>query len=241
MARPVIAWSFSALQMFEQCPRKFWAVKIGKKVNDENQYNIQGDDEHQSIQHYASKGIPLPASVSALAPLIDKLNAAPGEKYIEHKLCVNEQLLPCRWNDWDTVWVRSAGDYIKVNGAHAWYFDWKSGKKKSADDTEDQAELTSALLMAHFPAVTKVTSGMVFYRHNHMNPHVLHREDLGRVWNGYFTRVEVLKQAKLTDNWPTNPTPLCGWCPYMECPFNKTTERLAFERANPGIKWKWKP
>lgn len=241
MARPVIAWSFSALQMFEQCPRKYWAVKVGKKVNDENQYNVQGDDEHQSIQHYAGKGIPLPATLVGLAPLIDIANAKPGERYVEQKLCLTADFKPCKWNDWDNVWVRGAGDYVKVHGEKAFYLDWKSGKKKPGEETEDQAELTSALIMAHFPQVNHVASGIVFYRHNHMNPHAVSRADLPRVWNGFVTRVKAMEQAKLQDAWPTNPTPLCGWCPYLECPFNRMKERLAHEQANPGVKWKWRP
>lgn len=241
MTKPVIAWSYSALSMYEQCPRKFWAVKIGKKVNDENRSNVQGDDEHQSLQHYASKGIGLPSTLAALKPVVDKLNALPGEKYVEQKLCLTAQFVPCSWNDWNNVWVRGAGDYVKVNGERAWYWDWKSGSKKGTDDTEDQAELTSALIMAHYPGVNKVVSGIHFYRHNQINPHVLERNELPRVWNGYISRVHALEQAKLTDNWPTNPTPLCGWCPYEACQFNRQRERLAFELANPGQKWKWRP
>lgn len=241
MARPLIAWSFSALNMFEQCPRKYWAVKIAKRVNDENQYNVGGDDEHQSLQHYASKGIMLPANLADMKKVIDVANAKPGEKYVEQKLCLTQQLTPCRWNDWDNVWVRGAGDYVKVNGEKAFYLDWKSGKKKSSDDTEDQAELTSALIMAHYPAVNVVYSGILFYRYNTLNPHVAHRTDLPRIWNGYHTRVKALEQAKVNDDWPTNPTPLCGWCPDVVCPFNRMQERVAFEQANPGQKWKWKP
>lgn len=234
MARPVIAWSFSSLNMFEQCRRKYWAVKIAKRVNDENQYNVQGDDEHQSLQHYAKGASGLPSTLIELKPLIDKINAAPGERYVEQKLCLTQQLVPCKWNDWDTVWVRGAGDYVKVNGPRAWYFDWKSGKKKSVDDTEDQAQLTSALIMAHHPGVQKVTSGIVFYRWNQMNPHVVHRADLGRIWNGYISRVRAMEQAKLTDDWPATPNPLCGWCPYMACPHNTVEARLKREREKNG-------
>ena len=234
MARPVIAWSFSALQMFENCPRKYWAVKIGKQVNDENQYNMQGDDEHQSIQHYAAKGIPMPATLAPMKVLIDKLNAIPGEKYVEQKLSLTAEFLPCKWNDWDNVWVRGAGDYIKVRAPNAYYFDWKSGKKKSADDTEDQAELTSALIMAHHPAVNAVTTGILFYRHNHLNPHITRREDLPRIWNGYIARVKALETAKLTDNWPATPNPLCGWCPYMACPHNTVAQRIERDKKKAG-------
>lgn len=230
MTKPVIAWSFSALQMFENCPRKYWAVKIGKKVNDENQYNVQGDDEHQSIQHYAGKGILMPPALEPIKLIVDMANAKPGEKYVEQKLSITQQLVPCKWNDWDNVWCRGAGDYIKVNGENAFYLDWKSGKKKSGDDTEDQAELTSALLMAHHPKVNKVVSGIVFYRWNQMNPHVVHRSDLGRIWNGFIGRVKEMETAKLQDYWPATPNPLCGWCPYKACPHNTMDERLERER-----------
>ncbi len=229
MARPAVAWSYSALSSFENCPRKYWATKIAKVVSDINRANTQGDDDHQSIEHFMKSGMPLVTHLKQAQPLFDKIKAAPGEAYVEYSMTLTEQMVPCRWNDWDNAWVRGAGDYVKINGSVATYFDWKSGKPRS--DVEDQVDLTSLLLFRHFPQVQVVRGGMVYYNHGKMTPHTVNRTDESRLWNGFISRVEVLKSAKREDNWPATPNPLCGWCPYMACPHNKVEERLAREAA----------
>jgi hypothetical protein len=237
MTRPIIAWSYSALTMFENCPRKFWAVKIEKCVNDANAYNMRGDEDHQALQHALQKGLRLPPHLQTLSPLIDKLRAAPGEQFVEYQMCLKQDLTPTRFKDWDNAWVRGAGDYVKVNGATATYIDWKSGKPRT--EVEDQIELTALLLFQHFPAVTRVNGALYYYNHGKMPPHVVERSDASRLWNGFYARVREMEQAKQSDSWPTNPNPLCAWCPYSACPHNKTEHRLAAEAR--GERYRWTP
>lgn len=228
MTRPIIAWSFSALSTFENCPRKYWAVKVAKLVSDINSDNLEGDADHQAFQHHFSKGLPLPSKLAGLQPLADKLRAAPGEKYIEYAMCLKQDFKPTHFKNWDEAWVRGAGDFIIVNGDKAKYFDWKKGKFRESDD---QIELTALLLFSHFPAVQQVSGGLVFYNAGRVHPHIVNRSDAPRLWNGYISRVRDMEQAKLNDAWPVNPNPLCGWCPYKACPHNTVEERLRREAA----------
>lgn len=238
MPRPIIAWSYSGLTNFEGCARRFWATKVAKIVNDSNQYNMAGDSEHKSIEGRMKRGSPLHPGIAGLEPLMQKLAAAPGQQYVEYSMSLTQDLKPCKWNDWDNVWVRGAGDYVKVNGARANYWDWKSGKVRELN--EDQIDLTALLIFQHFPEVEEVTGALVYYRHGHITPPVtVNRSAAGVLWNGFISRVKEMEQAKLQDNWPTNPHPLCGWCAYLQCPFNKVAEREAAEAQ--GLKWKWKP
>lgn len=232
--RPLVAWSFSALSMFENCRRKYWAVKVAKKVSDANQYNISGDNEHQSIQHHLQKGMALPPSLQPLQPLFDQVRAAPGEQFVEYSMCLKQDFTPTKGNNFAEAWVRAAADYVKVDGAKATYLDWKSGKPRSGEEVESQIELTSLLLFRHFPAVQQVNGGLVYYRHGKVTPHIVRRSDEPLLWNGFISRVKAMEQAKLEDNYPANPNPLCGWCPYLECAHNKVEERLARERAKAG-------
>lgn len=237
MARPIIAWSYSGLTNFEGCPRRFWATKVKKLVNDSNQYNMAGDVEHKSIEGRLKRGAPLHENIAGLEPLMAKISNAPGEGYVEFSMSLTQQFVPCKWNDWNNVWVRGAGDYVKIHGNKAFYLDWKSGKVR--DLSEDQIDLTSLLLFAHFPQVEQVTGSLVYYRHGHITPPVtVGRSAASQLWNGFITRVKEMEKAVIEDNWPTNPHPLCGWCAYEACPFNKVAERLAVEAQ--GLKWKWK-
>jgi hypothetical protein len=226
--KPIQPWSYSALNTFENCPRKFWATKIAKIVSDVNNANYVGDVEHQAIQHYLQKGLMLPPEVVSFKPLLDKIKAAPGQQYVEYAMCLKQDMTPTRFKDWNEGWVRGATDYLKVNGAKAYYFDWKSGKYRVS---EDQIELMALMIFRHFPEVQQVNAGLVFYKAGRVHPHIVYKTDEPTLWNGFISRVRDLEQAKLTDNWPATPNPLCGWCPYKACPHNTTDERLAREAA----------
>lgn len=217
MTRPVIAWSFSALSTFKNCPRKFWATKIAKVVSDVNQYNAKGDQEHASFENYLKKGLLLPESARHHQPMLDKLAALPGEKYYEFKMTLDTNMVPCKWNEFDIAWVRGAADFLNVFGDKANHFDWKSGKYRPSDE---QLELVALLVFRHFPEVNQVNGGLVFYKEHKIHPHIVRRSDEPRLWNSFISDVKQLEEAKQTDNWPATPNPLCGWCPYKACPHN---------------------
>jgi len=226
--KPLFAWSYSGLSMYENCPRKYWAVKI-KKVDDGNAYNRQGDGEHVSIERFFKMNMPLAEVLLPLQPLFERIRAAPGETYTEQQLCIDERFVPCKYKDWDNAWLRGAGDLVKVNGSVATYFDWKSGKVRK--EIEDQVDLTGLLLLRHYPAVQTIKAGVLYYRHGVMVPHIVQRADEQRLWNSFFARLAPLKESYETDSWPATPNPLCGWCPYRACPHNTTAEREARDAA----------
>lgn len=221
MTKPIIAWSFSALETFENCPRKFWATKIAKKVSDANTYNRAGDFEHRAFEDYTKKGLPLPASVQPFQPLLDRVRAAPGEKLYEHKMTIDAQFQVCDWRDGNRAMVRAAADMLIINGSKATYLDWKSGKFRPKDD---QIELTSLMVFRHFPQVQQVAGGLVFYRYQQVHRHIVHVADAPALWAKFLARAAALEQAKKADEWPAKPNPLCAYCPYKECPHNTNKE-----------------
>lgn len=232
MAKPAVAWSHSALDMFENCPRKYWAVKVGKVVSDDNANNLQGDAEHKAIEKSLKSGVPLgkvsfvfdPATgakaevdMSGFNPVLDKLRAAQGEKFYEYQMTLDPNFLPCGWKDWNRAWVRGAADLLVINGPLASYFDWKSGKLRKSNA---QIETTSLLVFRHFPHVQTFKGALVHYRFNQMHTHTVHRSEESALWQDRMARVAKIEKAKATDNWPATPNPLCAWCPYAGCPSN---------------------
>jgi PD-(D/E)XK nuclease superfamily protein len=228
-AKRPVNWSYSVLSMFENCPYKYWAVKIAKKVSDVNQWNLAGDEDHQSIKLYMKKGIALAPALAGLKPMFDKIKAAPGERYIEYDMALDANFTPCGYKDWNKAWVRAAGDYVVVDGTTARYFDWKRGKYSESDD---QITLTSLVLFQHFPAVERVVAGLVFYNKGRLYPHVVNRVDMTLLWNGYLGRVKELQAAVNADHFPKTPNPLCAYCPVMDCQHNSVEARLKREREN---------
>ena len=79
MARPVIAWSYSAIQSYENCPYKFWATRVGKIVSDVNKANADGANDHEAFEHYVGRNRALPSHLERFRPALDMLKRADGE------------------------------------------------------------------------------------------------------------------------------------------------------------------
>lgn len=229
MARPVFAWSYSTLTLFENCPRKFWAVKIAKVVSDDNKYNRRGDNRHKLVAGYLKGATGLPPVVASLRPLLDKVKHAPGEMYVEYEMTLTNEFVPTRWKDWDNAWVRAAADVLKVHDTRAVYIDWKDGKP---GDPEDQIQLTSLLAFQYFPKVDTFVGSAVYWNHDTVSePTMVTRQQIGTLWASYQARVAKVERAILTDHFPPTPNGLCGYCPYRECQYNTAAQREAREAA----------
>lgn len=220
MARPV-AWSYSALSMFENCPRKYHAVKIAKTFSDANKFNMRGDDEHKCFDYYLKGRSPLPATLQKFQPMLDKFRSAKGELYSEFQMALTEAYKPCSFKDWDNAWVRSVADLLIVIGDTAVMTDWKTGKVK---DEPDQMQLAAGLIFQHFPAVNTVRSAYMFIHHNATVPYTFTRQQVPDIWGNFLPRVKRLTLAVKTDEWPATPNPLCRFCPVKTCPHNTNPE-----------------
>jgi RecB family exonuclease len=222
--RPIIAWSFSALNTFENCPRKFWATRVQKLVSDYNKDNTKGDDEHKCFDAYLKKATPLPASIAGFTPALQVVQRMPGQLYSEYSMALTQRLEPCKGTDWDVVWSRSIADVLVVDGSKATMIDWKFGKvpKEYKDQNPaDQMEIAAAHVWRLFPAVNEVRTIYSYMYHNTNKPFDFQRAaDEARIWNSLMPRVRSLEKAKALDLWPATPNPLCGWCPYGQCPHN---------------------
>lgn len=218
--KPVVAWSFSALDTFENCPKKYFATKIAKTHSDVNEYNKEGAENHKSFEDFLRKGRPLPEKHLHHTPMLEKVKAAPGQLYVEYDLTIDNQFVPCRTTDWDRAWLRVKADAMKVNGAYGLGFDWKWAKPK---DDSRQAEITALAAFQHFPDMQTFRFTYAFIGDKHpkdLMPYEFTRAEIGKLWNEWGPRVRKLEQAKLADSWPAKPNPLCGWCPVGNCGHN---------------------
>lgn len=219
--KPIVAWSFSVLEMFENCAFKYWWVRIAKKGSDINKWNASGDREHDHFQQYLKMGLQLPAELSSYTPMLDRIKAAPGQMLVEPKMAIDLNFAPCRGNDWDRVWLRVNSDVLVINGSKAAYFDWKSGKVYPKDD---QIELTALMLFQQYPEVQQVNGGLVFYKHGKVHPLIVRREQAPLLWNSFIARVKEMELAIKSDHFPKTQNPLCDYCPVHDCQYNSNPD-----------------
>ena len=217
------AWSYSSLQLFETCPRKFQALRITKEVKEpENEALRWGNWLHKQFEQYirASGKFVIPKELEKYRKLLDTVIAQPGEKYAEYEVCLSPQLKMLSWYD-KGAWSRGKLDVLIINDTKATVLDWKTGKPK-ADDT--QAKLFALYVFTLFPHVEEVSSGFVWLGEGVTNPIDLRtyvRRDQTDLWNEFLPRIRVYEDAHTNNQWPERPSGLCKrHCPVTSCPHN---------------------
>lgn len=210
------AWSYSSLNMFEQCPRKYLHVRLLKDVTDEpGQAALDGTRMHKAAEDYIRDNTPLPPDLDHLRPILDRLAVVPGEKLVEQRLAVTAGLEPCEFFD-ANVWARGVVDFAVVGRREALAVDYKTGRKK---DDFDQLMLMAAMLMAKYEHIERVRAAYLWLKTQELTSAVYTRDDVRGIWVNFLPRVARIDIAAREQKYPCRPSPLCGWCPVNTCNF----------------------
>ncbi len=212
------AWSYSALDSYELCPKKHWAEKIGRIVKP--QRSTVGDYGAEAHKHFEKRLIsskPLPLDLRHHESVLAKLAAAPGEGMPEQKLALNRDFKPTGFFD-DDVWVRGIIDFVKVNGQHLLVIDHKFGRMKEGFD---QIDLMVAIMFCYMPEINTATGAYYWAKEKKLTRKKYTRNNGPAIWNGFLPRVKQMENAKKNDEFPARPNFLCKrHCPVKSCPYN---------------------
>jgi hypothetical protein len=218
-----ITWSYSSLKTFEQCPKKYYHLKVVKDVKDEgSEATLYGQELHKAAEDYIKEGKPIPPKFGYIQETVDAIKNIPGEKHCELKLGVRKTdtgYEPCGFFDKD-VWWRGIGDVIVVQDELAFSLDYKTSKNAKYADLK-QLDILAAALFTHFPQVKKIKSALAFVVSNEF----VHKEHFAEMRDSYFAAFEPdldrLATAQETGVWNTNTGPLCKFCPVVSCEHNR--------------------
>lgn len=209
------AWSFSALDMFEKCAKKFYHLKVAKDVKEpDNQWQADGKFVHEALFKRVTEGVPLPVQLRHMEGMAQRFADAPGEKHGEMRLALNDKFEPRDFFAKD-VWVRAVLDLLIIRDGHAVLVDWKTGKRK---DRFDQLKLSAAVLSRFMPEIESFKLAFVWLKDNEVSGMDIRKDELKQVWLDFMPRAAAIDEAKKTTNFPADPTPLCGYCPVTDCP-----------------------
>ena len=208
-----LSHSFSAIKLFENCPKRYYLQRVTKEIKDEGgEASLYGNRIHEALEARL-KGAELTPETSnyeTLCRAVDKMAASPNARlFVEHKLALNENLTPTRWFAKD-AWFRSVLDVLVVREDQAIVMDWKTGKRKP-DFT--QLRMFALQVFKHFPDVSEVTSTFVWLKDMAMDSEVYKRGDLSVMWEELLSRTNRIYQAMESGNWPARPSGLCRFCP----------------------------
>jgi hypothetical protein len=202
MAKPVIAWSHSALNKFETCPKQFFHLRVKRDFKEEeNEHLRYGKKVHKALDLRISQGKKLPMELTHLEPVCQSFCDRKGEILTEQQLALDGNFEPCDWFD-PNAYVRAVLDLVVFSEEKPSVFigDWKTGAKISDDFSEF---FRLAFLY------TKTKSILT---------DALHRDDIGDVWAENLQKVRRLEKAVQTTEFPARPSGLCRrHCPIRTC------------------------
>jgi len=216
----VTAWSYSSIKTFDQCPKKYYHLKVAKDVKDvPHEAAIYGTDVHAAAEEYVKNGTPVPKKYSVIAPLVETLAKFPGDKYTELKLGLEQTCGGYSGCDFfaDSVWYRGIVDLLIVNGTTAHLIDYKTGKNAKYADMK-QLDLMAGAVFVHFPEVEKIKSALAYVVSDEFIKKTHTKENLETYLSVFAPQLEALDAAHENGVWNPKSSPLCGWCPVEECP-----------------------
>jgi RecB family exonuclease len=214
-------WSYSSLDLFKQCPQKYYRLRVLKDVKDPPAEHLNyGLAVHKAAEDYIGKGVPIPEKyVAILKTPLDRLNAMEGEKHCELRLGLTQGLEPCGFFAPD-VWWRGVADLIIINNDSAYVVDYKTGKSSKYADTK-QLELLSLAVFKHFPQVKKIKGGLLFVVANDLIKANYEQDKAGVYWTKWLEDTGRLEAAITNDVWNAKPNFTCRqYCPVHDCQHN---------------------
>jgi hypothetical protein len=213
------AWSYSSIKTFDQCPKKYFHLKVVKDVKDEAGPEADyGTEFHEAAELFVKNGAPIPPKFKQYAGVVEALDKFPGDKYTELKLGIaltDKGYAPTTFFGKD-VWWRGIVDLLIVNGDTASMIDYKTGKNAKYADMK-QLDLMAGAIFCHFPEVNKIKSGLLYVVSNEFPKKVHLRENLDTYLSVFDKQLDRLEAAMENGVWNPKSGPLCGWCPVVQC------------------------
>ncbi len=216
-------WSFSSLKTFQQCPKKYFHIKVAKDVVDRpHESALYGSAVHKAAEDHVAEGVPIPAKYGYMIPTIEALKGIPGEKFCEIKLGVTEKLETCDY-DAPNAWWHGIVDLLIVDEdtGTAHMVDYKTSKNAKYADTK-QLDYMAVAVFAKFPKIKVIKSALLFVVSNEFvkKKHVV--ENKTAYMNSAIFDLNRLKSAFNSGVWNPVSGPLCKFCPVKSCEHNRS-------------------
>lgn len=213
------AFSFSRIEGYETCPKKFHAISVAKTVQDPpNEHTTYGTDLHKAFADFFRKGKPLPLHLRMHTPMLTKIKSAPGEFICEQQIAINADYKQTGWFDKD-AYCRVISDLTIMHKSHAVMFDWKTGKLK---DDFTQLRLAAAVMFLIAEELNTISMHYVWTKSKQITSDKMTRDEMPGVWASLIPRIERYQTAFDQGIFEARQGFHCRYCPVKTCPFNET-------------------
>jgi len=217
------AWSYSSINTFKQCPKKYYHLKVAKDVKDVSSSAMYyGNEVHRAAEHYVKKGTPIPTKFKFIKKTLDSLNNIRGEKHCEIRMALAKEdgeYVPTTFFA-DNVWWRGIADLLIVDDDKAYLVDYKTGKSAKYADTK-QLDLLAGATFTHYPEIKSIKSALAYVVSNEF-VQKKHTSDMRKSYLTVFDdELERLDSAEENEVWNAIDGPLCAYCPVTKCEHNR--------------------
>lgn len=226
-------WSYSAIDCFDQCKRKYYHRYILKEKGPESEAMRKGNEFDKAVERRLQDGTPLPPEWSQHDAYAESLYRMKGscQLYTQLKMGIRRDFTACDFFAKD-VWGRGAIDVALVSRRTtnvpntAIITDWKTGKNsenKAYSNDGLQLKIFSLLLFKTFPGIEKVTAFNLWLKSSEIGkPYIFTRADEPVLWREVLVKIMAIEKAFAMNNWAESPGPLCGYCDVKICQFNRS-------------------
>lgn len=206
-----VPWSYSSLQAYETCPRRFYLTRILKIVSEkQTEATKHGNEVHSALEKYVAGKAKLPDGYAQWTPIADAVRTIPGKRVLEYKVALTRALKPTEYFAKD-VWVRAVLDVGIAQDDAAYVFDWKTGKRK---DDPGQLKLFAGVAFAVWPHIKKARTAYIWLLDGTTDRAVYERDDMQPIFQEFAGRVQRMEESQANNDWPPRPSGLCrAWCP----------------------------
>jgi hypothetical protein len=216
------SWSYSSLNLFKQCPRKYYRIRVVKDiVEPQAEHLIYGTEVHKAAEEYGRDGTPIPAKYDYIKPYVDTLLKSPGTQLFEYEMGLTKELTPCEFSS-PNVWWRGIADFLAVpeGDKSAILVDYKTSKSARYADTS-QLELLSLAIFAHFSHIDIVNAGLLFVVSKEFIEIELDRNHQQELWKKWIKETDRLDKCFEYNTWNPSPNFTCrNYCPVLDCEHN---------------------
>jgi hypothetical protein len=217
-------WSYSSLKLFQQCPKKYYHLKIAKDVaQQETTATNYGKEVHKAAEDYISKGIPVNPKYKYMVPILESLENIDGDKYCEMELGIGRRdgkYYSCEF-DAEDYWWHGIVDLLIVNGDTAYMVDYKTNKNARFADLKQLDYMASAVFLK-FPKVLEIKSALVFVVSGEFVQKIHTRAFYLAYLESAMLDLNRLEAATTSGVWNPVSGPLCKFCPVKDCAHNRS-------------------
>lgn len=205
-----LAHSFSRLDMFDTCPKRYNAIVVEKThKSEDSEASLAGTRDHKFLENRLLSGTALPPHLVRAESVCDAISNSGLIVKAEQEFALSKELEKRSWWDKD-VYLRVKSDVALYSETTAAVLDWKTGKRRPKPF---QLELAALTQFVNYPTIKSTKAAFLWLKEDATDVYEYTREkDYPRILDKLTTKTERIEEALDEGVWQAKPGFHCNWC-----------------------------